>query len=62
MISNLQIAPLMPQEKPSKSQQVLFRLDEPTFIEFKKKLLDDGNLSVQKFCESMVKNYLEGKS
>ena len=45
-----------------KSQQVLFRLDEATFISFKKKLLDDGNKSVQKFCEEMVAKYLEAKA
>lgn len=54
----------MPQKKSSlpKIQQVAFRLDEVTFIEFKKKLLDDGNKSVQKFCEEMVIKYLGAKS
>lgn len=60
MISNARSSFLMSEEKFPKTQQVLFRLDETTFIEFKKKLLDDGNISVQKFCESMVKQYLEG--
>lgn len=43
----------------SKNQQVAFRLDESTFIQFKKKLLDDGNKSVQRFCEDVVKDYLK---
>ena len=53
----------MPEGKtsPAKNQQVAFRLDEATFIAFKKKLLDDGNLSVQKFCEKAVSDYLNSK-
>lgn len=44
--------------KTIKSQQVIFRLSEKDFIRFKKRLLDDGNLSVQKFCEGTVQAYL----
>jgi hypothetical protein len=44
-----------------KSLQVNFRLDEETFMDFKRKLLDDGNLKIQEFCERMVKSYIEGK-
>ena len=47
--------------KTSKTQQVIFRLDEKDFIRFKKKLLDEGNLSVQKFCEGVVQSYLSSE-
>lgn len=47
--------------KTSKPQQVIFRLEEKDFIQFKKKLLDDGNLSVQKFCEGVVQSYLNSE-
>lgn len=41
-------------------QQIVFRLDEETFISFKKKLLDSGNMKAQTCLENVVKRIIDG--
>ena len=42
-------------------QQIVFRVDEKTFIAFKKKLLDNGNMKVQTCLEGVVKRIIDGE-
>jgi hypothetical protein len=42
-------------------QQIVFRLDDDVFIEFKKQLLENGNMKVQSCLEKVVKQIISGK-
>jgi hypothetical protein len=48
------------EEAPSQRQQVTFRLENELFLDFKRKLIDDGNRKVQDLLETFVKQYVNG--
>ena len=51
-----------PESQPSSQrQQVAFRLENDLFLDFKRKLIDDGNKKVQEVLEVMVRRYVDGE-